>query len=245
MRETWLRADELGADTLHTWDHFFPLSGDRDGRHYECWTLLAAMAEATERIEIGALVSATSYRNPHLLADMSRTIDHISGGRFIIGVGAGWAERDYDEYGYEFKPGPDRLRDFAAALPAIKERLGKLNPGPVRGQIPIMIGGSGEKVTLRIVAQHADIWHGFGDPDVAGRRNRILDDWCAKVGRDPSAIERSTTVSLPFSAEQADAYVAHGFTHLIVNAGGPEFDTEPLRQLVEWRDSRRSASADA
>lgn len=243
MRAAWLRAEALGVDTLHTWDHFFPLSGDADGLHFECWTLLAAMAEATERVEIGALVSAVSYRNPHLLADMARTIDHISGGRFIIGIGAGWAERDYREYGYEFKPGRERLRDLETALPEIKDRLGKLNPGPVRGHIPLMIGGSGEKVTLRIVAQHADIWHAFGDPDVAGRRNRILDDWCARVGRDPATIERSTTVSKPFAPDQADAFVAQGFTHLIVNAGGPDFDTEPLRQLIAWRDQRRSEAA--
>lgn len=241
MRDAWLAAEEAGADTIFVWDHFFPLFGDPAGSHFECWTLLAAMAEVTTRVRFGALVSANSYRNPNLLADMARTIDHISGGRFILGIGAGWAERDYVEYGYDFKTAPERLGDLAAALPVIERRLAELNPGPVNGRLPILIGGSGEKVTLRLVAQHAQIWNGMGEPEAIGHLNEVLDDWCAKIGRNPAEIKRSVLLSRP-QVSRADEFVTNGISHLIVSVDGPGRDLEPLRQLVAWRDSRDGAA---
>jgi probable F420-dependent oxidoreductase len=230
LRRAWRAADDLGVDSIFGWDHFFPLSGDPDGLHYEGWTMLAAMSQATRRASIGLLVTCNSYRNPELLADMARTVDHLSGGRAILGIGAGWFERDYDEYGYRFGTAGDRLRALDDALGRIKARLGKLNPGPA-GPLPILVGGGGEKVTLRIVAQYADMWNGFGGPDELRHKNEVIDDWCAKVGRDPGEIERTVNVGDPDEAD-VDALLDAGAQHLIVARNTP-FDLEPVKRLLE------------
>jgi probable F420-dependent oxidoreductase len=236
MRQAWREADELGADTIFCWDHFYPLYGEPDGKHFEALTTMASMAEVTERAQIGALVICNSYRNPELLADAHRTIDHISGGRVILGIGAGWFQRDYDEYGYEFGDAPFRLRALKADLPRIRERLGKLNPAPV-GKLPILIGGSGPKVTLRLVAEHADMWHGFGDAEAFTTKNEILLQHCADVGRDPAEIERTWGIHGDVG-QHAEDLVAAGVEHVIVGIGGDGkgYDLGALRELIAWRD---------
>lgn len=233
MRAAWRAADELGVDSLWTWDHFYPLYGDRDAAHFEGYTLLAAMAADTCRATVGMLVSCYSYRNPQLLADMARTIDHISGGRFILGLGSGWFQRDYDEYGYEFGTVVGRLRALEAGLPAIKKRLDKLNPGPVNGSMPLMIGGGGEKFTLRLVAEHADMSNVFGPAENARHKNQVIDQWCGKIGRDPAEIERTVLIK-PEELAQADAYAEAGNDHLIVMTASP-FDLDPVEKFLAGR----------
>ncbi len=238
LREAWLRAEDLGADVIYLWDHFFPLFGDPDGAHFECWTTLAAVAQSTERVQIGALVSCNTYRNPDLLADMARTLDHISGGRAILGIGSGWFEKDYREYGYPFGTVQSRLHDFEQALVRIDARLAKLNPGPVNGSLPVLIGGSGEKVMLRLVAEHAKIWHAFGDVETIAQKGKALDEWCGKVGRDPAELIRSTTLRDEVREELVRGYVEDaGMTELVASSAGPDYDPEPLRKLVALRDS--------
>lgn len=237
IRDAVRRAEDLGVDVAFNWDHFYPLYGEPEGKHFECWTMLGAWAEQTTSVEIGALVSCNSYRNPELLADMARTVDHMSDGRLILGIGAGWFEKDYDEYGYEFGTAGSRLADLAEALPRIEKRLGALNPAPMR-HIPVLIGGGGEKKTLRMVAKHADIWHGFGEPEVVARKVAILDQHCADVGRDPAQIERSVGLKGDPS-ESGQALLDLGITLFTVGMGGPDFDFAELEKWIAWRDAQR------
>jgi probable F420-dependent oxidoreductase len=237
MKRAWLEADSIGVDRIYNWDHFFPLSGDPAGKHFESLTIQAAMAALTKNAEISSLVLCDSYRNPNLLADMCRTIDHISGGRFVLGIGSGWFEKDYDEYGYEFGTAGSRLRNLARDLPIIKARWAELNPPPLR-RIPILIGGGGEKVTLRIVAEHADVWHAFGDVATLTHKSQVLDDWCARVGRDPAEIQRSTTIArLTGETRAPEEFLEAGFTDFVVSVQGPEWDLAPLKRALAWRGS--------
>ena len=233
MRSAWKAADAMGVDSLWVWDHFYPLFGDPDATHFEAYSLLAAMAVDTTHAEIGALVTCYSYRNPNLLADMARTIDHLSEGRFVLGIGSGWFERDYEEYGYEFGTAIGRLRTLEAGIPVIKERLSRLNPGPVNGHIPLMIGGSGEKVTLRLVAEHADLLNTFGPVDNFRHKNEVLNRHCADIGRNPADIERTVAIS-PDDLANAAAYEDAGADHLIVMLGTP-FDLTGVERYLAQR----------
>jgi len=243
IRETAAELEELGVDILFNWDHFYPLSGAPDGLHFESWTMLAALAEQTNRVELGALVNCNSYRNANLQADMARTIDHISAkdtgvGRFIFGTGSGWFERDYDEYGYEFGTVGQRLDALADNLPIIEERWGKLNPAPTR-RIPVLIGGGGEKKTLRIVAKHADIWHSFSDALTLERKLGILEEHGTAVGRDTGEIEISTEVGKR-SVEEAEEQFDLGATLFTVGITGPHYDLASVRDWLSWRDAKNA-----
>lgn len=251
LRHGVARLEELGVDIALTWDHFFPLRGDPAGTHFECWSILAAWAEQTESIEIGALVSSNTYRNPDLLADIARTVDHISAkgaeGRLILGIGAGWNERDHAEYGFEFGTVGSRLDALADALPRIERRWEALNPRPTR-RIPVLIGGEGERKTLRIVARHASIWHTFATPDRLAAKLEVLAAHCAAVGRDPRDIELSvaTTESelRAGTLDELDEKRRLGASLVTLELHGPRFDYGVVADLVAWRDeASRRASA--
>lgn len=234
IRRAVVAAEEAGVDLVFNWDHFFPLYGEPDGRHFECWTMLGAWAESTSRVEIGALVTCNAYRNPELLADMARTVDHISGGRLVLGIGAGWFRRDFDDYGYEFGTAGSRLADLERALPRIEGRWAALNPPPLR-DIPVLVGGGGERRTLRYTARHADIWHGFGSPPTLARKAGILDEWCRVEGRDPTEIERSTGSDRGPEAV-GEALLGIGITMVTIGLSGPRYDLGRVRDWLGWRD---------
>ncbi len=232
MRAAWRGADALGVDSITVWDHFYPLSGDPAGTHFECWSLLAALACDTQGAQIGAIVSAIAYRNPDLLADMARTVDHLSDGRLILGLGAGNSERDHEEYGYGFGSAAERLKALRQGLTRIKSRLGKLNPPP-KGRLPILIGGGGEQVTLRLVAEFADMSNTPGAPDVQRSKNALIDEWCERVGRKPSEIER--TCNIPVTAvERIHEFAEAGAERLQIQLDHP-FDLKPVEEALKRR----------
>ena len=245
IRDTVSRAEAMGADAVYNWDHFYPLYGDPAGKHFEAWTMLGAWAEQTSEIEIGCLVTCNSYRNPNLLADMARTVDHMSGGRLVLGMGSGWFRRDYEEYGYEFGTTGGRLDALAESLTAIEDRWTKLNPPPTR-DIPVMIGGTGLRKTLRLVAKHAQRWHAMfpASPDELHRPVAALRSWCEEFDRDPGDIEWSYGLE-PGDArrvlnEHAETYLEMGFTGVTFGTNGPDYSLDGLDEWLEWRDEINS-----
>lgn len=222
--------DGMGVDSLWLTDHFFPVYGDPEGTSLECFSLLAAIASRTVHSTVGSLVASVPYRNPNLTADMARTIDHISDGRFVLGLGSGWFERDFEVYGYEFGTARERLAALEDGIGIIRSRLTVLNPRPV-GPVPLLVGGSGRRITLRIVAEHADAWNTFGPPSTYRELNGVLDDWCDRVGRDPAEIERTVALNV----QEADAwqeFVEAGATHLIVMSPHPH-DVSAIESLMD------------
>jgi probable F420-dependent oxidoreductase len=229
LRAAWKKADALGVDSIWVWDHFYPLYGDPAGAHFEGWSLVAAMACETTTPQIGTMVSCNSYRNPDLLADMARTIDHLSGGRVCLGIGSGWNERDHTEFQYPFGTPKSRIEDFGDGLGRITARLAKLTPPPI-GPMPILIG-AGKPRGLRLTAKHANAWNWFGSPDEWKRCSQALDDACAKEGRNPAEIERTVLFNSTDESGVWREYVDRGATHLILGLGTP-FDFAPVQKLL-------------
>lgn len=217
MAATARRIETLGFSSLWANDHFFPPAGRQaatpdglPGPYLEGWMTAAGFAMATERIPVGVLVSGAGYREAGLLVKMGTALDHLSGGRALLGLGAGWHVRDHAAFGFRLPPigaRLDRLDEQSRAIRALLDGREvttsgtwvtmdrAVNEPPPLGRLPLMIGGSGERRTLRIVARDADAWNGEGTPEAWAHRSAILDDHCAAIGRDPGAIRR--TVGVP------------------------------------------------
>jgi probable F420-dependent oxidoreductase len=241
-RDAVLRAEQIGVDVILGSDHFFkpvlpsapePSDPGPEANNFEAWTALGSWGEVTSKAEIGLLVGGIGFRNPDLLADMARTVDHISDGRLILGLGAGWYERDYTDYGYEFPSLGKRMDIFAAGLERVTDRLANLTPAPVR-DIPILIGGWGEKRTLPLVGRYADIWHISVDFEDFRRRSDLVAEHAAAAGRDDSKIERSITWT---GAAEADAFRDEGVGLFISLAGATDagFDLGEVEAMAAWR----------
>jgi len=215
------RADALGFDTLWTWDHLYPIVGSSSGPMHEAWLTLAAWAQATERARIGLMVGANTFREPALTAKMATTLDHISGGRAILGIGAAWFEEEHVAYGFEFGDGfPERLRWLGEALPILRgmlrgerptasgpryrTRAVRNDPPPLQARLPLLIGGGGERVTLKLVARFGDANNVGGGFEQVRRKEAVLLRHCEMVGRDPAEIERTTGLGVVVIRDSRD-----------------------------------------
>lgn len=213
-------AEAAGFDGLWYADHFMPNAEDTSVPWPECWTTLSALAIAVPRLRLGTLVCGNTYRHPAVLAKMAATLDHISGGRMVLGLGAGWQENEHRQYGMPFYTVGERLARLDEACAVIKSLFtqaqsnfagtyytlsgASLEPKPLQSPLPLLIGGGGEKVTLRIAAQWADEWNVWGTPDILAHKGAVLEAHCRDLGRDPSEIHRSAQ-ALIFMSDDAKA----------------------------------------
>ncbi|HEY0001951.1 MAG TPA: TIGR03560 family F420-dependent LLM class oxidoreductase [Actinoplanes sp.] len=209
IAEVARHAADTGWDAVYLADHFMPNagSGPADGPMLECGSLVAALGVVVPRVRIGTLVYGNTYRHPAVLANMAATVDHVTDGRFILGVGAGWQINEHEQYGIELPGVKQRLDRFVEALRILRGLLreplttvegeyyrvigARCEPKPVQDPLPILIGGGGEKRMLRIVAEYADLWNAWGAPELIEHKSAVLDRFCAEVGRDPRAIDRT------------------------------------------------------
>ena len=212
-------AERTGWDGLWYADHFMPNQADVSGPVNEAWTTLAGLAAAVPRIRLGTLVTGNTYRHPTVLAKMAAGVDLISAGRVVLGLGSGWQENEHAAYGIEFDTVPGRLRRLEEACQIITSLFANerttfagryyqvtdapLEPKPVQKPLPLMIGGGGEKRTLRITARYANEWNVWGDPATLRAKMAILDEHCASVGRDPKAIQLSAVALLAMNDDPA------------------------------------------
>lgn len=269
----WQEIDMLGFDTAWVFDHFLPIFSDPTGSCLEGWTALSALAMVTHRVRIGVMVTGNTYRHPAVLAKMATTLDIISNGRLNLGLGAGWFALEHQTFGLPFPPMAERLQRLDEALTVIKRLWSQdrvtfagrhyqlhdalLNPRPIQQpHPPLVVGATGEQVALRIVAQHADVWNGFGSPEVFRRKLAVLTEHCRKTGRDPQTIEKSVLLEMTLTddaevkrralenksrgmlagtlteiRQQIEEYIALGVTHIIISLATP-YDLTMVRRFA-------------
>jgi F420-dependent oxidoreductase-like protein len=254
LLEAGARADRLGYDDLWTWDHVYPIVGSDRGPTFEGWLTITAWAMATQRVHLGLMVGANTFREPSLVAKMATTLDHISNGRAILGIGAAWFETEHVAFGFPFGSGfPERLRWLGEALPVIRGMLlgeeptargeryqaqrVRNDPPPIQSRLPLLVGGGGEKVTLRLVAQYADACNVGETPDEVRHKEAVLRRHCEDVGRDEREIERTTQIGVPLirdSRAEAERVVRD---ILELNGGAPPEPNMPIgtpEQVAEY-----------
>jgi F420-dependent oxidoreductase-like protein len=245
MLELWRKADAWGYDSLWNFDHFYPLYVDPEGPCFEGWTTLSALAQATHRARIGHLVNGNTYRHPCITAKMAATLDHISGGRFNLGIGAGWFEIEHRSFGIDFKTLPGRLEALDEACQIIRGMFTQPKttlhgkhysvtdamcvPKPVQQpHPPIMIGGTGRKVLLKIVAKYADMWNATGSAEVMRELIEVIQRHGDAVGRDTAAIEKTVMLPLCYkAAPPRQEFMCNLIAHM--NQKSPE---EVRRQIM-------------
>jgi F420-dependent oxidoreductase-like protein len=245
-------AEEAGFEGVWVFDHFKPLYGSPHGPCLEAWSLLSALAVATERVRLGALVTGVTYRHPSVLAAQTVTVDHVSNGRIEHAIGAAWFEQEHRELGIEFPRNSERARRLEEAIEVFRLLTTKdgatydgkyykldgasYNPKPVqKPHPPIWVGASGEQLMLPIVGRQADVWHAFGSPEDLARKARIVDESAARAGRDPKDIVRATALSLSEPWDEVRATVDRlrdiGFSYLTVS-----YPSEGQPRLEEFVD---------
>ncbi len=225
--ETARAVEQLGYDHLWIWDHLLSIYGEPDQPVFEAWSTLAGLAASTERLQLGPLVTANTFRSPALLAKIATTVDHISGGRAILGIGGGWFELEHRAHAIDFGSGTgerlDRLDEAVGLIRALHRGEEVTSDGPyyavaglrqvprpVRGSVPVLVGGRGKRKTLRTVARHADIWNAYGTPAELVEHDEVLRAHCAAVGRDHTEIERSVQAKVIVRDSRAAAEAAFG-----------------------------------
>lgn len=239
IEEHWRFAEETGWDSAWAFDHFFSLGPSELDQTLEGWTLLAALAVKTSRVKIGLMVTGNTHRNPAILAKQAVTVDHLSNGRLILGLGAGWQEREHAAYGLDFPPARERVDRFGEAMAIMRllesqERStfegqyyrldnAPFEPKPVHGHIPVLIGSAGKRM-LRHVARYADLWDGGEEPASYAANARLLHAYCADIGRDPSEI-RMVLSAYSKPLESVDAFREHVASYARVGVRSFLFNT--------------------